>query len=374
LGSWPEQLRSLLQPLTYLVEQATSKAKDVREAALKALAKSDAGEAVSVLEAALKSGDLEIAIAPIRDSSNPKILKSVLTEADEQLSAIMSGKQKDKKEAGKQVNRLLALLECLRGKKDKSAETFVLKCFGDREKLAAIKSDPGGQDIIQKLVQLLAVGTTNMQNTLIDARDSLSGEEFWAAFAAARRSRKPAEVFQMFSPYLTAKVDEKKKQRDPAFVRRTVITDALSQYDPGFDLEEGKSDFRALDPRWLDVAVAQEHLGLVQQLARPGHEGANRFLAKAFAEAFKNSKGRDDSIWMLDTMVRVQHPAATQSVIDSLKKQTKGSQGYGIYWIARLIPDLPKEAVEPLEALLPSLPEKVVDQVLDAVTELKNRP
>src|SRR5262249_4192405 len=135
LGSWPERLKSLLRPLSYLLEQAAAKAKEVRQAALKALAKSEEGEAISALEAALKGGDIELAIAPIRESANPKLLQCVLLEADAQLSALLARKEKDKKAVGKQVERMLALVECLRGKGNKTAEAFLLKCFAAREKL-----------------------------------------------------------------------------------------------------------------------------------------------------------------------------------------------------------------------------------------------
>ena len=39
---------------------------------------------------------------------------------------------------------------------------------------------------------------------------------------------KPAEVFDAFSPYLLAKVDEKKKARDPAWAKREAIIEAIT--------------------------------------------------------------------------------------------------------------------------------------------------
>ena len=50
----------------------------------------------------------------------------------------------------------------------------------------------------------------------------------------------------------------------------------------------------------------------------------------------------------------------------------KAKSAYSYYWIGHLIPRLPKaEALAKLEALLPTLPEKMIDQFLDYVTELK---
>ena len=59
-----------------------------------------------------------------------------------------------------------------------------------------------------------------------------------------------------------------------------------------------------------------------------------------------------------------------------IKKFARSKSGYGYYgisyWVGRLISRLPPaEALPKLEALLPTLPEKMIDQLLDSVTELK---
>jgi hypothetical protein len=375
LGTWPERLLSFLKPLSYLLEQAAAKAKDVRQAALKALAKSDESEAIAALESALKGGDIEIAVVPIRESTSPKLLQTVLLEADAQLSQLLAGKEKDKAKIRKQVERMLALLECLRGKSNKAVEAFLLKCFAAREKLATIKAEPGGQDIVQRLVQIMSEATAGTQNALVEARDSLSPENLHQAFIAARKTRKPAEVFELFSRYLTAKVDEKKKQRDPAFAQRAAIIETLTAGRRYYaTIGDEQQEIKDLDPRWLDVAVAQQNLELVQVLARPKHDAANSLLAKAFAETMKKAKDSTECHLILATMIRIQHPAAANSLIELIKAQAKSAQHYGLYWIGRMIPALPKEAVPPLEELLPTLPEKVIDELLGYVTELKNKP
>jgi hypothetical protein len=75
-------------------------------------------------------------------------------------------------------------------------------------------------------------------------------------------------------------------------------------------------------------------------------------------------------------MIRVDHPGATDAVIELIKKFARAKSTYGYYafsyWVGRLIPRLPRaEALPKLEALLPTLPEKMIDQLLDYVTELK---
>ena len=370
LGGSPEDL-------SFLLEQVKAKAKDVREAALRALGRSGTNESIAALQESLRGGDIDLAIAPVRESKNPQLIKFVLDEADGQASLLISGKEKDKKAQGKQVERLLSLLECLRSRDDKLTDAFLTKWFARREDFSVVKSEPGGKDIQQRLVQIMAAGPAGAKKALIEAHTSLSPEDLPHAFIAARTSRKPAEVFEMFSPYLTAKVDEKKKGRDPAFAKREAIGDLLShgwkwRYGYGELDRSADENLKDLDPRWLDVAVKQNQLELVQALARPGHAGANALLSAAFAEGLKKSKDLHDTGMLLRTMVRVNHPEATDSLIAVLAKHAKSAWGW--YWIAPLIIELPKDAVPKLEALLPTLPDKAVDQLIGYVTELKNKP
>jgi hypothetical protein len=209
------------------------------------------------------------------------------------------------------------------------------------------------------------------------ANATLPVEELADAFMAACRTQSAQEVFDTFSPYLI-KTDEKKKKGDPATAKRQAIAELLERdlrWMRNMRDEDGDKLMKSLDPRWLDLVVQQKDLELVLSLARPNHAAANKLLAEAFDERLKKSKDAYEFGQLIVTMVRIQHPGATDAVIAAISKHAKGNQGYyGLYWIGPQIPHLPKEALPKLEALLPTLPEKAIDQVLDYVTQLKNRP
>jgi hypothetical protein len=370
--------------LSFLLEQSKAKAKDVREAALKALAKSDDASAVQALQEALKGNDLELAVEPVQSSANRGLLKFVLDEAAAQQQALLASKEKDKKEAGKQVTRFLLLLECLRQRDDSATERFLLDSFGRRDELAAVKSEPGGKDIRLRLISIMARGSKKSQQALVDAHASLPVDELPDAFFAACRSRKPGEVFELFSPYLLARTDDAKKTKgNQAGVKGRAIAAALSNnwraWQSRWYVYEGHAAdeedlLKDLDARWLDVAVRQKHLELTCLLARPGHAAASKLLSEAFDELLKKSKDSNECGQILETIVRIQHPAATDSLIAAIEKHTKSGYNYGLYWLCQLIPQLPKEAIPKLEALLPTLPEKTIDQLVDYVTQLKSKP
>ncbi len=377
-----ECLENSAEDLSFLLEQAKSKAKDVRQAALKALASINAPEATAALKSAVDGNDLELAVAPIQASQDSELRRFSLEQADAQLNSLLTSKTSDTKALAKQVERMLLLLETLRGRDDKGVEAFLLKRFGERPKIVAIKGDPSGKDLEKRLLSLMANGPLKAQQALVDAHETLAEDELQSAFAVACRILKPADVFQRFSPYLTTKVDEKKKKRDPAYAKREAIAGLLSsglrwqayyyhtRYETSDEIEQR---LKALDPRWLDLAVQMEHQELVQALARPGHKGAEALLTKAFQEELAKSTDPYRCAALLRTMVRVQHPAATDSVVAVLQKHGKSVYQYGLYYIAHLIPSLPKEALPKLEAVLPQLSDKAIDVLLDPIAQLKNR-
>jgi hypothetical protein len=365
--------------LSYILEQTRSKAKDVRTAAFKALGACDADEAVKTLCAALQGAQLELAVEPAQTSRSPEVLACVLGQANAQIDTVLKSNAKDKSKLSDQARRMLLLLECLQDREDAGTAEFLLSTFGQREKLAGIKGEPGGKDIIERLVSIIAWGPKPAQAALVDAHATLPPNELAQAFWAAGRSRTPAEVYKLFSPYLSAKVDEKKKNRDTAFAKRETIATALTDYRRwrlhGIDSagDGGRDSAVELDPRWLDLAVKLEHTELVQALALPGHPGANRLLSASYEQQFKKSKDVHELGTLLQTMVRVHHPAAADAVLAVIEKHAASAHSYVINWIAQLIPELPKAAAPRFEALLPTLPEKVIDQVLEYVTQLKNR-
>jgi hypothetical protein len=196
----------------------------------------------------------------------------------------------------------------------------------------------------------------------------LPAESLGHAFVAACQCRPPDEVFTLMSPYLTAKVDEKKKNRDSAYAKREAIIELLRRgrrhWYHGRDHDRMAATAN-LDPRWLDLAVKLGRADLVQTLAVPGHAGANALLAELFQQQLGKAGDHQEAVGILDTMIRIGHPGATDAAIALIKRSAEGGSAYGYYWVGHLIPRLPKaEALPKLEALMPTLPERMIDQLL----------
>jgi hypothetical protein len=368
--------------LAYLLEQAKAKAKDVRAAALRALtaANTTAAGVVATLKKAIAGADLELMIARVKQSSLPDIQDYVLEQAEAQFTEVL--KCKDKKLQGPAVSRLQQLVSCLDERADAKAEAFLLKCFENAAVFTAIKSEPSGTDLNELVAHVLSQGTPKMQQRLVASHKTLTGGMLPPALFAARATMTPGKFYEEFRPVLKGLSDKRTKKNSEEHDRAAALQDVLTSgsehfiyrpwmgYAGGHYARRENAKLKELDPRWLDAAVDAGSVELVCELARPGHAATDQFLS---AELAKLKKPHESQV-VLRTMVRVRHPNAADALIAALKAQAKETTYYYLsYWYGPMIADLPRSALPKFEALLPTLPDKMVDQLMDSVLALKNK-
>jgi hypothetical protein len=272
--------------------------------------------------------------------------------------------------------------------------------------LDTIKSEPSGADLNELIAHLLSQGTAKMQRRLVAAHKTLSGGMLSPALFAARATMTPVEFYEEFSPLLMGLAEKRTNKNRAEHDRGQALVAALNSdsnwlpyfHRPWMDQVAYERQRRArslpdLDPRWLDAAVDAGSVGgrgeksatwtsvaLVCSLARPGHSAANRLLSEQLART-KNPQNRAAieqdraAIELLRTMVRVQHPEAIDALIAALKEHAKEKYQYYLgYWYGPMIADLPRSALARIEELLPTLPDKMVDQLMEHVLALKDKP
>src|SRR5215470_1414459 len=375
-----ECLGTTADDLVYLLEQTRSKAKDVGAAALGALLRAGAKSAdvIATLKKAISGADLQLIVGRVKECSLPEIRNYALEQAEQQLAEVL--KLKDKKLQGPAVNRLQQLVSSL-DERDPKAEAFLLTCFEHADALATIKSEPSGADLNELVAHLLSQGTAMMQRRLVAAHKTLAGEMLSSALFAARATMTPAEFYEGFSPLLKGLSEKRTKKNSAEPDRSEALLTALNSNSDALPyFHRSWMDWRAdpqqrramslpeLDPRWLDAAVDAGSVALVCSLARPGHSAANRLLSEQLAGA-KNPQE------LLRTMVRIQHPEAIDALIAALKEHAKGKYNYYLgYWYGPMIADLPRSALARIDELLPTLPDKMVDQLMEHVLALKDKP
>lgn len=379
-----ECLGTSSEDLVYLLEQAQSKAKDVRAAALGALmaAGVTSGDVLAALKKGIVGSDLELIIPRVKKCSLPAIHNFVLEQAEAQLSMLF--KLKDKNEQALAITRLQQLVYCVEDRTDAEAEAFLLKCFEHADAFVAIKSEPSGQDLNELVASVLSRGTPKLQKRLVAAHKTLTGGMIPPAIFAARATLAPADFYAQFSPLLKSISEKRSKKNSDDHDRATALLAVLGTRSEGipfvhrawmmatrYERRQSSTPLPPLDPRWLDSAIDADAADLVCKLARPGHEATNRFLS----DRLEKLKQPHEVQEVLRTMVRINHPGAADAVIDVLKKLGKDKYHYYVgYWYGPMIAGLPKSALPKVDQLLPTLPEKMVDHLMDAVLELKNKP
>lgn len=362
-----------VEDLAFLLEQSKSKVKDVRAAAFRGLSRCPSSDAVQTLKKLIDGNDLEIAVDALRASTQPEVIEALEHATERVAKNLLSGKEKDRDKIGKEMNRLIQLMRCLTGRDDPTAEKLAIWMLDQRDKWVTIKSQPSGTDMLEHVARVLASGSAKMQQALADAHAGLPVDCLGTAFLAACRQYEPEQVFSMFSPYIAGK-PTKKRASDPATRKQAVIIEHIlgrRGYWWHDDDEGTQSLAKRLSPRWLDAAIEADQEELIVRLAAPGNEKSNQALAKIARERLKSGKDVWELNHVLETMIRVGHPDAVDLLIEALRNSAK-LPTYYVAWIARLIPALPKEAALPkLEALIPTLPEKVSSIVIDQIVELK---
>lgn len=384
--------------LQHLLNQAKAKAKDVRQAALEGLVRFTDKKAVDALIEALSGKDVTLAIGPVAQNKSPKLLKYLLDDAKAQLETILTVTVKTKRNAA--LNRLGTLLSGFEDRTDKGTVDFLKGTFERREDLVAIKggaNTPNGSNIVWVVTHLL-VGTKSkpILKTLGESHAGLPADVLECCFVAAAQTMTPKKVFDEYSPYLLAKPPAKKKRNDPEMQRRESIIDVVRDITFWNNVDEEEYGYYGyryywggrhtrgiarhaakakLDPRWLDAAIDADELDLAIRLLRPKYKPLHEYLESKLRAHLKKRDPDWEMSQVLDAMIKAAHPKVVDLYLESLEKCVCGGKKryyYG-YWLSRLIPSLPKQALAPLEALVPSINEQVVDEIVAQIAELKSK-
>lgn len=370
--------------LPHLLEQAGARNKEVRAAALKAIATRKDSEVVDTLVKALSGADLEIAAGPASRNPSPKMAKFLIEDAARQLDELVKIKTKAKQK--KPLARFYSFLMCFAERTDKKTVDLLAGFFERRDELAAIKGDVSGEDVNRRVASsLILTGSKPAMKKIADVHETLDPSLLDCAFMAAIETMKPKEVYDQFSPYLRVKAGPKKKRSDPTLQKREAIRDLLITTAYRYDYDYWGRDYdyahalarlghkAKLDPRWLDIAIETDDFELVETLARPKHKATSDFLSQKFEAKLKGKDVDYELGRLLQTMLQTEHPRLVEHFLDGLKKigSPRRRYFYHPYWFARLIPQLPKKAAPKIEEMLPSLPEKVIDALAPYVDELK---
>jgi hypothetical protein len=347
--------------LPLVLEQANAKNKQLRAAALEALAEHDRPEVTKLFIELVKGNALDILAGPFRWMRNRQVLNSMLEEGKRVFDLVLKGDSE-------QLPRCQQIiLGCLASRKDAEVEEFLLECFAKSDALAKVKaaknSTYAGADLTVSLVNLLCeIGSRKALEAILAKREMLPPAAFLQIWKSALGLWPADKVFEEFSPLLEQK---KGAGHEKGQLLQRSIFAAHDKYAEAL-LPAGKTVI--WDPRWLDAAVKADARLIVYCLARPGHKAAQDYLL-----SLPKAKELHDAGLTVRVLVQCQYPKVTDFFLEQAAKKTKGAKylDYELQTLLAAAQYLPKADLPQLDAFAAKLDEKFVDHFLEAIAPLR---
>jgi hypothetical protein len=364
------------EDLSFLLEQARAKSKDVRGAAYISLARLKSKEAQDVLVAALDTKDSDLLYRVADESSPEALVKGALKRAKEGLASLLS--LKNAKEQKPAVERVLEMMHIAANKVDKEVEAFLIDLINQSETLRKIKTDPGGGDLIDCAIMFLAQGGASALKYLVDRREQIPPDCWHYILPACRKSFKPAEFFKVFSVY----IDPKAKKRSAEAERSEAVLSEVSDHSAIRYFWYSSSPFEdddddrpvPLDPKWMTLGIEYDLPMLVYSMASVKNKELHKYLSSKLST--KPKKDDDDDLVVAIAMLRSEHPDAEKVVLERLESfQSKTTYWYAIHGWSRLASQLSAKAIPTLESIVanPKTSKQMCDGLIDAIQEIRSR-
>jgi len=347
--------------LPLVLEQANAKNKQLRAAALEALAEHDRPEITKLFTELIKGNALDILAGPFRWMRNRQVLNSMLEEGKRVFDLVLKGDSE-------QLPRCQQIiLGCLASRKDVEVEEFLLECFAKSDALAKVKaaknSTYAGADLMVSLVNLLYdIGSSKALEAILAKRETLPSAAFLQIWKSALGLWPAEKVYEEFSPLLE---QTKGTGKEKSLMLQRSIHAAHDKYAEAV-LPAGKAV--TWDPRWLDAAVKADARLIVYCQARPGHKASLDYLLK-----LPGGKEQYDAGFTVRALVRCEYPQVTDFFINLVTKKIKGIKYLDpeLHTLFDNAQHLPKADLPRLDAFAAKLDEKFVDHFLEAIAPLR---
>lgn len=359
--------------LPLVQEQASSKNKALRAAALEALAAHDRPEITSLFRELLKGKDLDILAASLRVIRNRDVLRSLVAEGKRVFELLLKGDSEA-------IPRFGEILNCMHQRVDPECQEFLLGCLNQCEKIAKLKAAKNspleGPDVIYQIAELVEqIGTPEALQGILAKRAALPPMAFTSILRSALRTWSPDKVFDEFSPLLDQKKGAAKEKAEE--IERTIWTTrnegALIYYDfTTIDPEEQaalpKKEAIVWDDRWVDAAVKANRPLIVCCLVKPAQKQALAYLSK-----LAEDKGQAQCGFIIQALARCQYPKVTDIFMDLVAKKTKGARyiDYELQLLLGSARHLPATDLPRLDEFAAKLDEKFMDPYLEAIAPLR---
>lgn len=360
--------------LPAVLEQAKAKNKQLRAAALGALAAHDLPVVRKLFIELIQGRTLEEVIGPLQSIQSREVIDTLLSEAQMALAKALKSEVDG-------VLRYFEILQCLERRKDDPTEEYLVATLSQASQIAKIKAKNcviSGPDVIRQLSELLyGIGSSQTLNLIITHQDKIPADSYRLVLLSALRSWPHDKIFAEFSPLLEQKRGAGKEKCK--LLEQVIYASAhgrgmsyLDHYIPDEGAPKAELNI-TWDSRWLDAAIKADRPEVVCSLARPGHKKIVTYLLK-----LTEAKGRLRPALVIEALARCQYPKLTDLYLGLVAKGTKGSKrwDYELQQLIECARYLPPDALPRLEEFAGKLDQNYQDHFLEAIAPLRatNQP
>ncbi|MCR8630016.1 HEAT repeat domain-containing protein [Paenibacillus radicis (ex Xue et al. 2023)] len=338
-----------------LVELSRDKKKEVRRAALFALAKHPSDKAIDALMNALAGKDYSIALEPIQDCLDDHLTARLLVHANELFNKVTEGTLDEQT-----VERLATTVHCLEGRRTETVENYLISLVSNpsfnRKETDAVR---------EHAAKLLLHSERQEAYAFLRNLHTLPDQRLIAySFEAALRDLPPATVYEDYSPQFRNKEQ---------FAAKELLRVMYNRTQPlmyAWDRAHKETADIQWDSRWVHVFVEINEEELVCRLADEQDRKVISYLADKWKVAPQMLKPRTASI--LFALYKLRYKETPELLLQSLE----GAAARQIYYLDRdwlsLIRLLPAKYTERLEKFAEKLTyESVKQQMLEVVESVK---
>ena len=330
------------------------------------------------MEQAVAGKDYALATEAIRQRGAGRMADVILAQIAAAAASLPT--LTDKTVVSESAERMKWFLRRLPAIRHPAADALILDLFGRRNELAKVKGQARiWQGVTETLIERLAAGPKPLQAALAAAHAEFDAYGVAWACKAAQQAWTPAKVYDQFAPYVLAGAGKKGAAPEGRTAVLEEIGAEVLEYSGYKALDVAKP---SLDPRWHDLGIKFDHLGIIHAAGPPCPPAARKYLTERFAAVvagvLKRKRLGDGSSSQLRnvvaTMGRVQHPdladlftaAFREHFLDDKRRELR-------VWFCDALPYFPKTALPALEAFGATLEGDAAADWAEGLGELRTR-
>lgn len=351
-------LGSHVESLPLLLEESRSKQKQIRIAAMEALAGFDHEEVSNSFISHIRNHEFDTILSSLASIRSPGIIEALVTEGNMILAQLLDNHEG--------VTLFWEVLNCLDQVNSTQAEDFLIRCIEAAPGLRKLKTGKNatitGEDLVIRVTDRLSTyKSSRATRAILDNQNHLPPLAFISVFSCALRTWSSGKFYDQYGKLI---MREKKDGDVLVNIMTRVMRSANRSEECSGDNpcdENSIPDRVKWHPGWLKDALESNRTEMVCALAGPKDKRALDYLLSELG-----SCDAKHEFLIVETLSRCADKRLTKTLLEKIRNslQSKQSSRSNPFVTMRNIAYLPYQDLPELEAFAQYIPEKHIEQYL----------